>query len=206
MLIVALVLAVIGLAALVAAVVTGQELVAWVCIGASVLGVLLLIIDAIRERQRGEGGAADGSDDESAGEDAGDEDSVATDESGESDEDEVAAESAEPGADEDASAEVADAESAAQESGEESAASGDEAESGDEPVSEQEPDEVPSPQGEAADGVQHITGVASPLRLSATPPVLRNAPPALGQHTDEVLRELVLVADRIAALRAAKAI
>ena len=36
--------------------------------------------------------------------------------------------------------------------------------------------------------------------------VLRNAPPALGQHTDEVLRELGLDAERIAALRAAKAI
>jgi hypothetical protein len=52
MLIVALVLAVIGLAALVTAVVTSNELVAWVCIAASVLGVLLLIVDALRERQR----------------------------------------------------------------------------------------------------------------------------------------------------------
>lgn len=51
MLIVALVLAVIGLASLVTAVVTGNELIAWVCIAASVLGVILLIIDAIRERQ-----------------------------------------------------------------------------------------------------------------------------------------------------------
>lgn len=51
MLIVALVLALIGLASLVTAVVTGNELIAWVCIGASVLGVILLIIDAIRERQ-----------------------------------------------------------------------------------------------------------------------------------------------------------
>ena len=50
MLIVALVLAVIGLAALVTAVVTSNELLAWVCIGASGLGVLLLIVDAIRER------------------------------------------------------------------------------------------------------------------------------------------------------------
>jgi hypothetical protein len=33
-------------------------LVAWVCIGASVLGVVLLIIDALRERQRREAGAA----------------------------------------------------------------------------------------------------------------------------------------------------
>jgi hypothetical protein len=60
MLIVALVLAVIGLAALVTAVVTSNELIAWVCIGASVIGVVLLIIDALRERSRrdvGEGPA-----------------------------------------------------------------------------------------------------------------------------------------------------
>ena len=53
MLIVALVLAVIGLAALVTAVVTSNAVVAWVCIGASLIGVVLLIVDAIRERQRG---------------------------------------------------------------------------------------------------------------------------------------------------------
>jgi hypothetical protein len=52
MLIIALVLAVIGLAALVTAVVTSNELIAWVCIGASVIGVLLLIVDALRERSR----------------------------------------------------------------------------------------------------------------------------------------------------------
>ncbi|MBO0864170.1 MAG: hypothetical protein J2P16_03760 [Mycobacterium sp.] len=52
MLIVALVLAVIGLAALVFAVVTSNELVAWVCIAASVIGVVLLIIDALQERRR----------------------------------------------------------------------------------------------------------------------------------------------------------
>ena len=52
MLIAALVLAVVGLAALVTAVVTSNELVAWVCIAASVIGVILLIVDAIRERQR----------------------------------------------------------------------------------------------------------------------------------------------------------
>ena len=51
MLIVALVLAVIGLVALVTAVVTSNELIAWICIAASSLGVILLIIDAIRERQ-----------------------------------------------------------------------------------------------------------------------------------------------------------
>ncbi|MET0758548.1 MAG: DUF308 domain-containing protein [Mycobacterium sp.] len=62
MLIVALVLAVIGLAALVTAVVTSNELIAWVCIAASVIGVLLLIVDALRERSRGgadEGAAAE---------------------------------------------------------------------------------------------------------------------------------------------------
>lgn len=52
MLIVALILAVIGLAALVTAVVTSNETIAWVCIGASGLGVLLLIVDAIRDRAR----------------------------------------------------------------------------------------------------------------------------------------------------------
>ena len=61
MLIVALVLAVIGLAALVTAVVTSNELIAWVCIGASVIGVLLLIVDALRERSKG--GEDDGADD-----------------------------------------------------------------------------------------------------------------------------------------------
>ncbi|MCH9733331.1 MAG: DUF308 domain-containing protein [Actinomycetia bacterium] len=52
MLIVALVLAVIGLAALVTAVITSNELIAWVCIVASVIGVLLLIIDALRSRSK----------------------------------------------------------------------------------------------------------------------------------------------------------
>ena len=58
MLIISLVLAVIGHAALVFAVITSNELVAWVCIGASVLGVLLLIVDAVQERQRRETGPA----------------------------------------------------------------------------------------------------------------------------------------------------
>lgn len=56
MLIIALVLAVIGLAALVFAVVTSNALVAWVCIGASVLGVLLLVVDALSERRRRDAG------------------------------------------------------------------------------------------------------------------------------------------------------
>ncbi len=58
MLIVALVLAVVGLAALVTAVVTSNEVIAWVCIAASVIGVVLLIVDALRERRKGETGEA----------------------------------------------------------------------------------------------------------------------------------------------------
>ncbi|WP_311221380.1 MULTISPECIES: CaiB/BaiF CoA-transferase family protein [unclassified Acidovorax] len=55
--------------------------------------------------------------------------------------------------------------------------------------------------GETGDGVATVTTVASPLRLSAHPPVLRHAPPALGQHTDEVMKELGLDAARIRTLR-----
>ncbi|MGJ7566811.1 CaiB/BaiF CoA transferase family protein [Variovorax sp. GB1R11] len=56
---------------------------------------------------------------------------------------------------------------------------------------------------DAGDGITSITGVASPLRLSATPPVLRHAPPALGQHTQEVLAEMGIGAARFDALRSA---
>ncbi|MBU2410228.1 MAG: CoA transferase, partial [Gammaproteobacteria bacterium] len=56
---------------------------------------------------------------------------------------------------------------------------------------------------DAGDGIEAIVGVASPLRLQATPPVLRRAPPALGQHTDEVLAEMGVDPERLAALRAA---
>ncbi len=54
-----------------------------------------------------------------------------------------------------------------------------------------------------ADGIATVLGVASPLRLSATPPVLRNAPPALGQHTEEILADLGLDAAAVARLRGA---
>jgi hypothetical protein len=77
MLIIALVLALIGLVALVFAVVTSNELVAWVCIGASVLGVVLLIIDALRERQRPDAGGADQEEDD--GKAAGDDERAVVD-------------------------------------------------------------------------------------------------------------------------------
>ena len=54
----------------------------------------------------------------------------------------------------------------------------------------------------AGDGIGHIATVASPMRLSATPVTYRRAPPALGQHTDEVLREFGLDEQTIADLHA----
>jgi crotonobetainyl-CoA:carnitine CoA-transferase CaiB-like acyl-CoA transferase len=49
--------------------------------------------------------------------------------------------------------------------------------------------------------------VASPMRFSGTPLEHKLAPPVLGQHTDEVLRELLgMNAAQIAALRAEEAI
>jgi crotonobetainyl-CoA:carnitine CoA-transferase CaiB-like acyl-CoA transferase len=48
--------------------------------------------------------------------------------------------------------------------------------------------------------LDHATGpldlVASPLRLSQTPPEYRSAPPLLGQHTDDVLQEELKVSQR----------
>ncbi len=44
--------------------------------------------------------------------------------------------------------------------------------------------------------------IANPIRMSATPPSYRRAPPVCGQHTDEVLHELLDMGDgEIAALR-----
>jgi crotonobetainyl-CoA:carnitine CoA-transferase CaiB-like acyl-CoA transferase len=48
--------------------------------------------------------------------------------------------------------------------------------------------------------------VASPMKFSATPVQYRRSPPLLGEHTDEVLRELGLGDGEIAALRVANAI
>jgi formyl-CoA transferase/CoA:oxalate CoA-transferase len=51
----------------------------------------------------------------------------------------------------------------------------------------------------AAAGFVKVLGV--PLKLSATPGAVHSAPPALGQHTDAVLRELGVQRDDIDALR-----
>ena len=49
-----------------------------------------------------------------------------------------------------------------------------------------------------------VPQVASPIRLSATPIQHRNAPPLLGEHTEQVLQQwLGMSAEQIAGLRAA---
>lgn len=56
--------------------------------------------------------------------------------------------------------------------------------------------ELPHPSG----GVARL--VASPMKMSETPPVARTAPPTLGQHSDDILRErLGFDEAKIAALR-----
>jgi crotonobetainyl-CoA:carnitine CoA-transferase CaiB-like acyl-CoA transferase len=56
-----------------------------------------------------------------------------------------------------------------------------------------------------ASGVK-VPLVASPMRFSETPVEYRLAPPALGQHTEEVLRNLGKSEAEIAQLRAAQVI
>ncbi len=55
----------------------------------------------------------------------------------------------------------------------------------------------------AQDGITTIRSVASPMRLMDTPPVVHRAPPALGEHTEQVLAELGLDSAEVAALRSA---
>lgn len=45
-------------------------------------------------------------------------------------------------------------------------------------------------------GSQDVSLVASPLRLSATPPAYDRAPPRFAEHTDEVLRERLAVTEK----------
>jgi crotonobetainyl-CoA:carnitine CoA-transferase CaiB-like acyl-CoA transferase len=45
-----------------------------------------------------------------------------------------------------------------------------------------------------------------PFRFSATPPSIRRPPPTLGEHTDEILRDLNVPQERVAELRAEKVI
>ena len=116
MLIIALVLAVIGLAALVAAVVTSNELIAWVCIGASVIGVLLLIADALRSRREGnpDADAADADEDEQGVQDYPEEPVMAESESAESEPTVSESAGAEPAESESAVAGVTDTDDAAE--------------------------------------------------------------------------------------------
>jgi len=70
------------------------------------------------------------------------------------------------------------------------------------------------PQAEARGlriSLEHATGpldlVASPLRLAKTPPEYCNAPPLLGQHTDQVLKESLNLSDsELSRLRGAEII
>ena len=51
-----------------------------------------------------------------------------------------------------------------------------------------------------------IAVLGVPIKLSATPGRVRSAPPTLGEHTDEVLREIGLSADEIAQLRESRVV
>jgi crotonobetainyl-CoA:carnitine CoA-transferase CaiB-like acyl-CoA transferase len=62
-------------------------------------------------------------------------------------------------------------------------------------------DAVDLPHPRAASGTVPV--IANPIRMGATPPSYRSAPPTLGQHTDEVLGGLLgMGTDELGALRA----
>jgi crotonobetainyl-CoA:carnitine CoA-transferase CaiB-like acyl-CoA transferase len=71
------------------------------------------------------------------------------------------------------------------------------------------PEALADPQVEARDMIAAVEHVAAgmvkvlgvPLKLSDTPGSVRAAPPALGQHTEQVLAELGMTGNDIAALR-----
>ncbi len=60
--------------------------------------------------------------------------------------------------------------------------------------------QIELPHAEAASGT--TPAIANPIKMSATPPDYRRGPPVMGQHTDEVLAELLgLGRDEMTALR-----
>ena len=61
--------------------------------------------------------------------------------------------------------------------------------------------ELPCDTAQTGKNIGKVATVANPMRLSGTPVTYRSAPPALGQHTDEVLTELGLDAAQIAQLK-----
>jgi crotonobetainyl-CoA:carnitine CoA-transferase CaiB-like acyl-CoA transferase len=58
---------------------------------------------------------------------------------------------------------------------------------------------------EGADG-RPLPLVGPPVKLSATPARARSRPPALGEHTDEILGEIGYTREEIERLRAAGAV
>lgn len=66
--------------------------------------------------------------------------------------------------------------------------------------------ELPRDGATNGDGIGKVATVANPIRMSVTPVTYRIAPPVLGQHTNEVLQEMGLDADAIAALKASHVI
>jgi crotonobetainyl-CoA:carnitine CoA-transferase CaiB-like acyl-CoA transferase len=56
-------------------------------------------------------------------------------------------------------------------------------------------------QPDGLDPTRTVGTVASPMRLSANPPVVKRAPPHVGEHTDAVLTELGLSSAEVAQLR-----